>query len=188
MRQYRPLSSHVVKSGEVLAGEKVMMPSLTLLSRNSLVTPDEAAPIMAETPSLWSLGTVVSNALLSASPESPKVTSTVMPAAASLTSLTASWTPASSGGPRKARLPVWGRTVPSLRVRSSAAGAEDSEGSEVPPPPAQPERTRALTPAMARPPITVRTREREAVPREKTLMLLLAVYERGPTRAPIQFP
>jgi hypothetical protein len=32
---------------------------------------------------------------------------------------------------------------------------------------------------MAMPPITVRTREREAVPREKTLMLLLAVNERG---------
>jgi hypothetical protein len=70
------------------------------------LTPEEAAPIMAETPSLCSFGTVVSNALLSASPESPKVTSTVTPAAASLTSLRASWTPASSGGPRKARLPV----------------------------------------------------------------------------------
>ena len=79
---------------------------------------------MAETPSLCSFGTVVSKALLSASPESPKVASTVTPAAASLTSLTASWTPASSGGPRKARLPVWGRTVPILRVRSSAGAAE----------------------------------------------------------------
>ena len=37
-------------------------------------------------------------------------------------------------------------------------------------------------------PITCRLKEREAVPREKTLMLLLAVNERGPTRAPIQFP
>ena len=72
VRQNRPLSSHVVKSGDVLAGEKVMMPSLTLLSRKSLVTPDAAAPIMAETPSLCSFGTVVSNALLSGSPESPR--------------------------------------------------------------------------------------------------------------------
>ncbi len=51
MRQYRPLSSHDVKSTDVLAGENVMMPAATASSRNSLVTPDEAAPIAAVTPS-----------------------------------------------------------------------------------------------------------------------------------------
>jgi hypothetical protein len=44
-----------------------------LLSRKSFVTPDDAAPIIAETPSLCRRGTVVSNALLSASPESVRV-------------------------------------------------------------------------------------------------------------------
>src|SRR5690606_37345559 len=100
VRQYRLLSSQVVKSGEVFAGEKVMTPAPTAWSRKSLVTPDDAAPMSAWTPSPSSFGTVVSYALLSGSPESPYVTSMVMPLAASLTSAVARPTPASSGGPR----------------------------------------------------------------------------------------
>ena len=71
----RPTS---VKSGDVLAGEKVMMPSATLLSRKSFVTPDDAAPMHARR-RLRSAdaGSWSRNALLSVSPESPKTTSSV---------------------------------------------------------------------------------------------------------------
>ena len=38
-----------VKSAEVFAGENWMMPAATIWSMTVLVTPDEAAPMMAET-------------------------------------------------------------------------------------------------------------------------------------------
>ena len=94
----------------------------------------------------------------------------VIPIFASLTSLTASATPASSGGPRKARLPVCGSRVPIFRVRSWV-------GPAVPPSfvALQPLRTRAPTPTMAMPLSTdFRLLEREAEAFANTLMLLLA--------------
>ena len=78
--------------------------------------PDDAAPMMAVAPSPSRRGISVSYALLSVSPESPWMRSTVTPLAAALTSEAAYSVPAISGGPRKARLPVTvtGSAVPIL--------------------------------------------------------------------------
>ena len=94
---------------------------------NCREVPEDAAPITASTPAFSRRGISVSYALLSVSPESPKVASMVMPLAASLMSLIASATPASSGGPRKARFPVRGRAVPSFRTRSPSCSAPSSQ-------------------------------------------------------------
>ena len=51
MRKYSPLSSYVVKASEVLAGENWMTPAPTTWSMNCSDVPDDAAPMMAETPS-----------------------------------------------------------------------------------------------------------------------------------------
>ena len=71
VRQYRFLSSQLVKSGEVFAGENSMTPAPVIWSITSLETPEAAAPMIAETPALRRFGTVVAYALLSGSPESP---------------------------------------------------------------------------------------------------------------------
>src|SRR5574340_702010 len=68
-------------------------------------------------PAASSRSTVALAVSVVVSPESPGISCTGWPRTppAALTSLTASWVPATSGGPRKARLPVSGRRVPILR-------------------------------------------------------------------------
>src|SRR5690606_12123255 len=111
-----------VKSADVFDGETVRMPEPALPSRISFVTLEDAAPIMAVMPALCRVVMEVSYALLSRSPSSAVVSSTWMPASASLISETASWTPASIGAPRKDSDPVEGRRDPSCSVRSTSAG------------------------------------------------------------------
>jgi hypothetical protein len=60
-----------VNASDVLAGENWMTPAPTTWSMNWSDTPDEAAPMMAETPSPSRRGISVSYALLSVLPESP---------------------------------------------------------------------------------------------------------------------
>jgi hypothetical protein len=109
-------------------------------------TPEEAAPMTAETPSAMSAVADWVAMSVVVSPESLCSTSTVMPLAASLISLTARSTPANSGGPRTASVPVWGRIVPILRERSSAEPPVSPSSVD-----AQPLRTSAAAPASARP-------------------------------------
>jgi hypothetical protein len=74
--------------------------------------------MIALTPDCSSRSTVWVAVSVEASPESPVTSATGVPKTppAALTSLIASWTPATSGGPRKARLPVSGSRVPMVSV------------------------------------------------------------------------
>jgi hypothetical protein len=161
----------VVNSGEVFAGDSCTTPAETTWSMNVFETPEDAAPTMALLPSAmsdvadWLAMSVV------ASPESLSVTVTVMPALASLMSCSARWTPANSGGPRTARLPVCGRIVPILRSRSPLSVVPPP----VPPPLAeQPARTRAPATATVTALKAVRAdREREVETLPNALMVLL---------------
>src|SRR4029453_15905348 len=112
-----PLSSQVVKSGDVFAGENWMTPAPVIWLMTVLETPDEAAPITALTP--WPRRAVVDWVAMSVlvSPESRCTTETGAPKTppASLTSLMPRLTPAISGGPRNASDPVVGRSDPSFR-------------------------------------------------------------------------
>ena len=116
VRKYRPLSCQQVNSSEVLAGENCTTPAPVTLSMTSLVTPDAAAPTMAWVPlpswrsTVWFAMSVVS------SPESPRTWVTCWPSTPpfSLISTTARSTPANSGRPRKARLPVSGSSDPTF--------------------------------------------------------------------------
>ena len=72
-----------------------MVPDPTTWSMTSFETPDAAAPMIADTFWFNSFGTVVAYALLSGSPESPSVNSTLTPRLAALMSFTARSTPAS---------------------------------------------------------------------------------------------
>src|SRR3954468_19883636 len=135
--------------------------------------PDDAAPTMADTFSDRRAVTDWVARSVEVSPESLWDTLTVMPALASLMSAVARSTPANSGGPRTASVPVCGRIVPRLRVRSVDAPESsmlvEREG-------AQAVTTSALTPSAAMPPSAdLKVREREAEAFEKTLILLLAV-------------
>ncbi len=111
-----------VKSAEVFDGETVRMPDPALPSRISFVTLEDAAPTIAVMPALCRFVIEVSYALLSRSPSSAAVSSTWIPAAASLISDTASCTPASIGAPRKDSDPVDGSSEPNWSVRSTSAG------------------------------------------------------------------
>ncbi len=51
MRKYRPPSSYVVNASDVFAGENWMTPAPVTWSMNCSDTPDEAAPMIAETSS-----------------------------------------------------------------------------------------------------------------------------------------
>ncbi len=117
------------------------------------------------------------------SPESRSVSSVVkgksLPVASM--SLIASLTPATSGGPRKARLPVAGRIVPTWNVPSASDTApppDDALGAAASlPPPEHPARTSALAPTRAMPPRILALRVRG-----KTFIVLLAVNERWATQ------
>src|SRR5215218_7366760 len=134
VRKYRPLSSYVVSSSEVLAGEICSTPAPTILSMTDSDTLDDAAPTMASTSFDSSRSTDCEAVSVEVSPESELVTSTGLPLTppASLMSLTARSTPANSGGPRKASEPVCGSSVPILRVPSPlAAGADELDVSSL---------------------------------------------------------
>ena len=95
-------------------------------------TPEDAAPMNASTSSA-SRRSTVAFATSPLSPESPGSHSTSAPLTppAALISATASSTPANSGGPRNARLPVSGskpprRSTPSPAVSAAASSAGSS--------------------------------------------------------------
>ena len=77
-------------------------------------TPEEAAPTIALTPAEICESAVCCAISELVSPESPRMCSISAPSTppAALISATAKSTPANSGGPRKARLPVSGRSEP----------------------------------------------------------------------------
>ncbi len=110
---------------EVLAGENIVTPAPVIWSITLAETLEEAAPMMASTPAASSRVTVCTAVSVVVSPESPSTSSTGAPRTppAALISSTAICTPAISGGPRKARLPVSGRRVPILRMPSPARSA-----------------------------------------------------------------
>src|SRR5664279_6287854 len=121
-RKYRSGSAKSPSSNavDVLAGEYMTTPADMILSMTVSDTPDEAAPTMTSDPALISLSDSAGAMALSVSPESPRTVTTSLPSTppASLMSLMARSTPANSGGPRKARLPVSGSKVPIVRVPS----------------------------------------------------------------------
>src|SRR5919205_1089577 len=98
-------------------------------------TDDDAAPMTAWTPSAISAFAACVAMFVDASPESFCSYLTVRPALASLMSLTAAVTPAISGGPSWARVPVVGRIEPSFSVRADEPPEEDDDDEEEEPPP-----------------------------------------------------
>ena len=101
-------------------------------------TPDDAAPTNTSAPAASWRSTVWLAMSVEVSPESPwsRVTSWPSTPPAALMSLTASWAPANSGGPRKARLPVSGSTVAKFSVPSDSpvqVGAASTVPSAAPP-------------------------------------------------------
>src|SRR6266545_8153110 len=121
-RKYRPLSGYVDSFLDVLAGDHCTTPAFTILSMTVKDTLDDAAPMMASTFSARRRSTVWLAVSVDVSPESPCEYSTSLPPNPpfSFTSEMARLTPANSGGPRNARLPVSGRIEPNLRVPSPA--------------------------------------------------------------------
>src|SRR4051812_10836657 len=124
-RKYRPLSSYVDNAGLVLAGLNIVTPAVVMASMTVSVTLEEAAPMMASTPSPSRRVEVTVAVSVDVSPESPCVYSTGLPSTppALLISSIAYSTPANSGGPRNARLPVSGSNEPILRTPSPARSA-----------------------------------------------------------------
>ena len=122
---------------EVLAGENITAPAEAILSSTFNDTAEEAAPTMTWVPAASSRSTVALAVSVVVSPESPVVSFTGLPNTPplALISLTASFTPAAIGGPRKARLPVSGSSVPMLRgsvltgpgaATTACVGSQDS--------------------------------------------------------------
>ena len=126
-----------MKSGDVFAGEKWTIPAPAILSITVNETPDDAAPTIALTPAEICESAVCCAMSVLVSPESPRMCSMFSPRTppAALISATAKSTPANSGGPRKARLPVSGNKEPIFR------------GPEAVPPPPQPASTKLVTAA-----------------------------------------
>ena len=71
VRKYRSSSSYVVKSGDVLAGEKWILQFSTSLSMNVNDTPDDAAPMNTSAPAASWRSTVWLAMSVEVSPESP---------------------------------------------------------------------------------------------------------------------
>ncbi len=109
----------------MLAGETWTTPALTILSMTDSETLEDAAPTITLTPACSRRSTVWVAVSVDVSPESPWLYSTGLPSTppALLISSIAYSTPANSGGPRKARLPVSGSRVPILRTPSPARSA-----------------------------------------------------------------
>ena len=124
-----------MKSGDVFAGEKWTIPAPAILSITVNETPDDAAPTIALTPAEICESVVCCAISVLVSPESPRMCSIFSPSTppAALISATAKSTPANSGGPRNARLPVSGNNEPIFR------------GPDAVPPPPQPARTKPAT-------------------------------------------
>ena len=124
-----------MKSGDVFAGEKWTIPAPAILSITVNETPDDAAPTIALTPAAICESAVCCAISVLVSPESPRTCSIFSPSTppAALISATAKSTPANSGGPRNARLPVSGNNEPIFR------------GPDADPPPPQPARTKLAT-------------------------------------------
>src|SRR5829696_4169054 len=157
VRKYSPLSSYVVSSSDVLAGEISTAPAPVILSMTDRETLDEAAPTTASTLFDNSRSTDWDAVSVEVSPESESTFSTCVPLTppASLMSWRARSTPANSGGPRKASEPVCGSSVPILSVPSPlAAGAAEldvsSLGSAVVSSPSSPPQAVSTRPATPR--------------------------------------
>ena len=131
---------------EVLAGEIIMIPASVIWSTMLSETLEDAAPMTTSAPPLInSVAPWVETFMSVESPESAPTIVTSLPNTppAALMSSTARPTPAISGGPRKASVPVIGRIVPTTRG-SEEPPAEDEGEAEVPdPPPLQAVRVRA---------------------------------------------
>src|SRR5690606_19421829 len=114
------------------------MPAAVMSSMTLSVTDDDAAPMTAEAPSAMSFETDCEAIwAFAVSDESVWMTVTGAPFTppASLISLSARSTPATSGGPRKASEPVSGSRVPMMRPSLEPPplppGADDAPGSSV---------------------------------------------------------
>ena len=116
VRQYSPLSSHVLKSGDVLAGDIISVPSPVIWLITVFVTPEDAAPMIAETPcpNISVVDWVAMFVVVSPESRFMVVTSFPFTPPAALISLTARSTPAVIGGPKKDSAPVLGSRVPSF--------------------------------------------------------------------------
>jgi hypothetical protein len=98
----------------VLAGDICTVLALVILSSTLSETLDDAAPTIASALALSSLSVSLGAMSGEPSPESAWVSRTSLPSTppAWFISWIASSTPATSGGPRKARSPVSGSSVP----------------------------------------------------------------------------
>ena len=181
VRQYRPLSSHVLKSGEVLAGDIISVPSPVIWLITVLVTPEDAAPMIADTfcPSISVLDWVAMFVVVSPESRCMVVTSLPFTPPAALISLTARSTPAVIGGPKNDRPPVLGNRVPSFRTPSpAAAGESDAPGDsllELLPPPPQAVTARAIAAPIAKN-LALR------VKRDRASATMLALLKNMPSR------
>jgi hypothetical protein len=116
-----------------LAGLNIVTPAVVMASTTVSVTLEEAAPMMASTPSPSRRVDVTVAVSVDVSPESPWVYSTGLPSTppALLISSIAYSTPANSGGPRNARLPVSGSSEPIFSTPSPARSAVTGTSSTI---------------------------------------------------------
>src|SRR3954468_23281757 len=131
VRKYRFFGSVLASSsaGEVFAGENCTTPAPVILSMTLSDTEDEAAPTITSAFASRSLSVWAPAMSGVPSPESALTCLTGLPSTppAALMSSMAVCTPANSGGPRKARSPVCGSSVPTVNTPSPLVGALELE-------------------------------------------------------------
>jgi hypothetical protein len=110
-----------------LAGENITTPAVTMVSTTERLTEEDAAPMMTSTFFAQQRGDGLrSNLVLGVAGVAFFVLDVLAEqAAGSLISWMASFTPANSGGPRKASEPVIGSSVPMVSSPSPSRVADD---------------------------------------------------------------